>query len=82
MAYVIAEPCVDCVDEACLLVCPAECIYRGDRMFFIHPDECVICGACEWACPVEAIYHEDDLPARWRVYADINADQARRWTSS
>ena len=33
-------------------------------MLYIHPDECVDCGACEPVCPVEAIYYEDDLPEK------------------
>ena len=37
---------------------------RGRRALYIHPDECVDCGACEPVCPVEAIYYEDDLPGR------------------
>jgi NAD-dependent dihydropyrimidine dehydrogenase PreA subunit len=28
-------------------------------MLYIHPDECVDCGACEPVCPVTAIFHED-----------------------
>ncbi|WP_455431073.1 4Fe-4S dicluster domain-containing protein, partial [Saezia sanguinis] len=28
-------------------------------MLYIHPDECVDCGACEPVCPVEAIFYED-----------------------
>ena len=43
-------------------------------MLYIHPDECVDCGACEPVCPVEAIYFEDDLPAEWADYYNINVD--------
>ena len=64
MTYVIALPCVDLKDRACIDECPVDCIYEGDRMLYIHPDECVDCGACEPVCPVEAIYYEDDLPER------------------
>jgi Fe-S-cluster-containing hydrogenase component 2 len=53
--------------------CPVDCIYEGGRMLYIHPDECVDCGACEPVCPVEAIYYEDDLPDKWRDYTDENA---------
>ncbi len=63
MTYVIALPCVDVKDKACIDECPVDCIYEGDRMLYIHPDECVDCGACEPVCPVEAIYYEDDLQA-------------------
>ncbi|MBB1151660.1 ferredoxin [Amycolatopsis dendrobii] len=73
MAYVIAEPCVDVMDRACVDECPVDCIYVGERSLYIHPDECVDCGACEPVCPVEAIYYEDDLPDRWRIYAEDNA---------
>jgi NAD-dependent dihydropyrimidine dehydrogenase PreA subunit len=48
--------------------------YGGARMLYIHPDECVDCGACEPVCPVEAIYYEDDLPDHWSGYTQINAD--------
>ena len=42
-------------------------------MLYIHPDECVDCGACEPVCPVEAIYYEDDLPDEWKAYTADNA---------
>ena len=62
MTYVIALPCVDLKDKACIEECPVDCIYEGDRMLYIHPDECVDCGACEPVCPVNAIYYDDDVP--------------------
>ena len=68
MTYVIAEPCVDLLDKACIEECPVDCIYEGDRMLYIHPDECVDCGACEPVCPVEAIFYEDDVPEKWKDY--------------
>ena len=52
MTYVIALPCVDVKDKACIDECPVDCIYEGERMLYIHPDECVDCGACEPVCPV------------------------------
>ncbi len=61
MAYVIAEPCIDVLDRACVEECPVDCIYEGARALYIHPDECVDCGACEPVCPVEAILYEDDV---------------------
>ena len=73
MPYVIAEPCIDVRDKSCVEECPVDCIYEGDRMLYIHPDECVDCGACEPACPVGAIYHEDELPKEWSAYAQANA---------
>ena len=72
MTYVITSPCVDVKDLACVEECPVDCIYEGDRMLYIHPDECVDCGACEPVCPVEAIYYEDDLPAGLAAYQADN----------
>ncbi|MCR3718760.1 MULTISPECIES: ferredoxin [Prauserella salsuginis group] len=74
MTYVIAESCVDLKDKACMDECPVDCIYEGDRMLYIHPDECVDCGACEPVCPVEAIYYEDDVPTELSVYTAVNAE--------
>ena len=74
MTYVIAEPCVDLLDRACVEECPVDCIYEGERMLYIHPDECVDCGACEPVCPVEAIFYEDDVPAQWGEYTRANVD--------
>ncbi|MBU6263186.1 MAG: ferredoxin family protein, partial [Actinomycetales bacterium] len=74
MTYVIAEPCVDVKDKSCIDECPVDCIYEGSRMLYIHPDECVDCGACEPVCPVEAIYYEDDVPAEQANFRE-NAPQ-------
>ncbi|MER7687190.1 ferredoxin [Streptomyces sp. NPDC097610] len=74
MAYVVAEPCVDVLDRACVDECPVDCIYEGGRMAFIQPEECVDCGACVQVCPVEAIYYEDDLPEEWSAFTRYNAD--------
>ena len=73
MAYVIGEPCIDVMDRACVEECPVDCIYEGGRSLYIHPDECVDCGACEPVCSVEAIYYEDDLPEKWKLYTEDNA---------
>ena len=73
MTYVIALPCVDIKDRSCVEECPVDCIYEGGRMLYIHPDECVDCGACEPVCPVEAIFYEDDVPEAWQEYTPDNA---------
>jgi Ferredoxin len=73
VTYVIGEPCIDVMDRACVDECPVDCIYEGGRSLYIHPDECVDCGACEPVCPVEAIYYEDDLPAQWAIHQEDNA---------
>jgi NAD-dependent dihydropyrimidine dehydrogenase PreA subunit len=93
MVFVIAEPCIDRCDGACMQVCPVDCIHgpvepaelerlspeeRGGRVkgmqLYIDPSECIGCGACAPECPVDAIYDEDDLPEKWRHYAELNAD--------
>ena len=74
MTYVIAEPCVDLLDKACIEECPVDCIYEGARMLYIHPDECVDCGACEPVCPVEAIFYEDDVPDQWKDFYKANVE--------
>ena len=56
MAYIIAEPCVDLKDASCVDVCPVDCIYEGETMYYIQPDECIDCAACEPVCPVAAIF--------------------------
>lgn len=72
MAFVIAQPCIGTKDSACVDVCPVECIYEGDDQFFIHPDECIDCGACVPACPVSAIFPEEDVPADQQVFIAKN----------
>ncbi len=74
MTYVVADPCVDVLDASCVTECPVDCIYTGGRMAYIHPDECVDCGACEQVCPVGAIYYEEDLPAEFGSYTQVNID--------
>jgi NAD-dependent dihydropyrimidine dehydrogenase PreA subunit len=74
VTYVIAQPCVDVKDRACVDECPVDCIYEGVRSLYIQPEECVDCGACEPVCPTQAIYYEDDLPAEWEDYIKVNAD--------
>lgn len=74
MTYVIAEPCIGVKDQACVDVCPVDCIYEGEDMLYIHPDECIDCGACMPACPVEAIFPEAEVPAQWADFTKKNAD--------
>lgn len=75
MAYVVTENCQDCRFTDCVEVCPVDCFYADARMLYIHPDECIDCGACEPACPVEAIYALDDLPEDKSSWEDVNRDK-------
>ena len=76
MAYVVTDNCQDCRFTDCVEVCPVDCFYGDAGMLYIHPDECIDCGACEPACPVEAIYAADDLPADKANWEQINADKS------
>ncbi len=86
MTYIIAEPCIGVKDTACVDVCPVDCIhptkneadFETEPQLYIHPDECIDCGACEPECPVEAIFAEEDLPEKWKHFIQINADYYRR----
>jgi ferredoxin len=73
MPYVITEACINTKDKACVDVCPVDCIYEGPDQLFIHPDECIDCGACEPECPVNAIFPEESLPTEWANYTTIDA---------
>jgi ferredoxin len=72
MPYVIAEPCINTKDRGCVDVCPVDCIYEGEDQLYIHPDECIDCGACEPECPVSAIFPEEDVPPEWKSFIDKN----------
>ena len=81
MAYIITRLCRDCVDTACVAVCPVDCIYRytGDdrasfpNQLYIHPDECIDCGACEPECPWQAIFEEAATPSVFVDDVKLNA---------
>jgi ferredoxin len=82
MTYVIAEPCVNTKDTACVEVCPVDCIhprkdepdFEKETLLYIDPEVCIDCGACEPACPVQAIFPADLVPEQWTHYTQMNAD--------
>jgi ferredoxin len=76
MTHVVAEPCFGCKYTDCVVVCPVECFYEGEKILYIHPDECIDCEACVPECPVEAIFHEDNLPEQWKDFTALNAEMA------
>lgn len=86
VAYIICEPCIGTKDSACVDVCPVDCIHpRKDEpdftaaeMLYIHPDECIDCGACVPACPVEAIFALDETPQKWESFIPVNAQYYRK----
>ncbi|HEY8531466.1 MAG TPA: ferredoxin [Limnochorda sp.] len=78
MAFVICEPCIDTKDAACVEVCPVDCIHEGEDQYYIDPEECIDCGACEPECPVEAIFPEDEVPEEWQSFIEKNANFFKR----
>jgi len=71
VAVVITRLCQDCVDGACVEVCPTDAIVEhrpGDRaselpnQLFVDPNLCISCNLCTPECPWEAIFDEDDVP--------------------
>jgi ferredoxin len=74
MTYVIAEPCIGVKDRSCVDVCPVDCIYEDEDQLYIHPDECIDCGACVPECPVTAIFTEEEVPPDWQSYTAKNRD--------
>ena len=74
MTYIITEACIDLKDKACVDVCPVDCIYEGPDQLYIHPGECIDCGACEPECPVTAIFPEEDVPVHLKSYVKKNAE--------
>ncbi len=70
MAYVIAQPCINTKDTACVAVCPCDCIhptkdepeFAQAEQLYINPDDCIDCGLCVDECPV-TIFPDEDVPA-------------------
>ena len=40
--------------------------------------ECQDCHKCIRECPVKAIFTEDDVPAQWKHYIQLNADAFKK----
>jgi NAD-dependent dihydropyrimidine dehydrogenase PreA subunit len=74
VTYIVTGACIDLLDKTCVAECPVDCIYEGERMMYIHPDECVDCGACEPVCPVDAIYFQDDIPPQLGAFYRANVE--------
>ncbi len=79
MPFVITEPCINVKDKSCVSVCPVDCIYEfdGEPQLYIHPDECIECGACQPVCPVNAIYPDFEVPASQEKFIALNAEKSR-----
>ncbi len=82
MPFIITDPCIGTKDASCVDVCPVDCIHpRKDEpefeqatILYIHPEECIDCGACVPACPVAAIYDSvESTPASQNGLIEANA---------
>jgi ferredoxin len=87
MSFVITRLCRDCVDGACVDVCPTDCIVAhraapGEeelpRQLYIDPTDCISCNLCAPECPWEAIFDEADVPAAFQADVALNALSANR----
>jgi ferredoxin len=68
MPRVITNLCLR--DASCVTVCPVDCISPGKPVdkyptYYIDPDACIDCGACEIECPHSAIFELDSVPSRY-----------------
>ena len=86
MPHIIAEACIGTKDTSCVDVCPVDCIHptknepnfgSADQLY-IDPDTCIDCGLCVDECPVKAISPQEDLPAEWNKYIQINLDYYKK----
>ena len=79
MTFTVTQLCRDCVDTACVAVCPVDCFYQPKEiteetpnMLFISPEECIDCAVCEPECPWEAIFPEEDVPEVFAADTALN----------
>ena len=79
MAYVIIDTCTK--DNLCVEACPVDCIhpledaedYDSTSQLFIHPEECIDCGACVPVCPTESIFELEEVPEDKQEFIEKNA---------
>jgi len=70
MPRVITNLCLR--DSSCVEVCPVDCISPGEPIeeyptFYIDPDACIDCGACEVECPNSAIFELSEVPVDYEA---------------
>lgn len=79
MAYVITDTCTK--DELCIDACPVNCIhptkdeadFETVAQLYIHPTECIDCGACVPVCPTTSIFVLEELPEEYARFAEVNS---------
>jgi Fe-S-cluster-containing hydrogenase component 2 len=75
VTYIIAEPCVDTLDQACVSVCPVDCIHfeQGVDRTLYRPRRVHRLWRLRAGVPVAAIFPEDSVPADQVKYTEVNA---------
>lgn len=79
MAYVITEACTK--DLKCVEVCPVDCIhprkeepgFEEAAQLFVHPTDCIDCGACVPVCEYSAIFPLDEVPEESKAAVERNS---------
>ncbi|MBF8378825.1 4Fe-4S binding protein [Alicyclobacillus mali] len=74
MPFVITSPCIGEKAADCVETCPVDAIHEGPDQYYIDPDLCIDCAACEPVCPVNAIYQEEFVPEDEKEFIDKNRD--------
>ena len=74
MTHVVTARCLDCRYTDCCTVCPVDAFRRLDdpAMLVIEPSVCIDCMLCVPECPVHAIYADNELPAHYAEWKDLN----------
>jgi ferredoxin len=62
-------------------VCPTDCIHpkkdeathEAATQLYVHPVDCVDCGACVPVCPANAIFALEDVPDDKKEFIEKNA---------
>jgi NAD-dependent dihydropyrimidine dehydrogenase PreA subunit len=79
MAYVITDTCTK--DNECIAACPVDCIHPTEEeegyaeapQLFVHPEECIDCGACIPVCPTDSILVLEEVPEEKQAFIAKNA---------
>lgn len=56
-----------------------ECFHEGPQFLVIDPVVCIDCAVCVSECPVGAIYAEEDLPAEFHSFLELNESLSGQW---
>ncbi len=56
--------CLQCVNAACMTVCPTAALVRNESTGAVEhlPERCIACGLCAAACPFGHIYFTEKEP--------------------